>query len=125
MEKQRVLVAEDDRDLRELYSYVLKEGGFEVVEATDGEETLERLASERPSVLVTDIMMPKVSGVEVIERVKSRAELRNLPVIAISAQADYLAQAYQLGAARVMRKPFNPYYLLDAVFYELSKQKGH
>jgi CheY-like chemotaxis protein len=125
MERQRVLVAEDDPNLRELYSFVLKEGGFEVVEATDGEETLERLASERPSVLVTDIMMPKVSGVEVIERVKREAGLKGVPVIAISAHADYLAKAYQLGAARVMRKPFNPYYLLDAVFYELSKQTEH
>ncbi|HYE73019.1 MAG TPA: response regulator [Blastocatellia bacterium] len=125
MTKPRVLIAEDNPDLREVYSFVLAEGGFEVKEASNGREAIESIKQEPPDVFITDIMMPEVTGVEIVKWLKAEANMDELPVIVISAYPDYLAKCYLTGATRVIRKPFDPHLLLDAVFFELSKKTEH
>lgn len=125
MARPRILIAEDNADLREVYSFVLSEGGFEVKEASNGREAIEAIKQERPDILVTDIMMPEVNGMEVVKWIKSETDMEELPIIVISAYPDYLAKSYMTGATRVMRKPFDPHLLLDAAFFELSKMTEH
>jgi CheY-like chemotaxis protein len=125
MPKVSVLIAEDSADLRDLCCFVLSQAGFEVREAADGEAAFQSLKQERPDVLVTDIMMPRMTGVDLVKRIRSEAGLESLPVIVMSAYADYLAKAYLCGATRVLRKPFNPDSLLDAVSEALPEEAGH
>jgi two-component system, OmpR family, response regulator MtrA len=125
MLKPRVLVAEDSADLRDLYCFMLAQAGFEVTEVADGQEAFEELQRERPDVFVTDIMMPRMTGVDLVRRIRGDAALADLPVVVVSAFADYLAKAYVCGAARVIRKPFDPEKLLDAVRQVLPAEAGN
>jgi CheY-like chemotaxis protein len=119
MAKPNVLIAEDNNDLRELYSFILAQAGCEVRQAADGREALRMLKQERPDVLVTDVMMPGMTGVELVERVRCDDELQTLPVVVMSAFADYLAKAYILGGTVALRKPADPDGLRRAVFQAL------
>lgn len=110
----RILIAEDDRELRRLIAEGLREDGYEVIEAESGTELLERLSAsvalggvERtPSLIVSDIRMPGVTGIEVLEDL-SGAEL-NIPFIVITAFGDRETHdaAARLGASAMLDKPF-------------------
>lgn len=110
---KRVLLAEDDEDIRELLATALREDGFDVVEFEDGFELLDYLSSAlpgdavlpRPAIIISDIRMPGHSGLEVLERLRDADP--DTPVILISAFADREVQreAKRLGAEIVLRKP--------------------
>ena len=82
----RVLLVEDERHIVESLSFVLEREGFEVSAAADGESALERLRAERPDVLVLDVMLPKLGGLEVLKLVRADAGLRTLPVVVLTAR---------------------------------------
>ena len=117
-EVARILLAEDDRQVREVLQEMLEFEGYEVVTAATGSEALRRLKSEPPDLVVTDILMEDIDGMELISII--RRDNPTLPVIAISGggklNADfYLNMSAQLGADLQLEKPFTPDELKSAV----------
>jgi DNA-binding response OmpR family regulator len=112
-----ILVADDDQDIRALVAFRLERAGYEVVQASDGEEAV-RLAFERvPDLAVLDVMMPKLTGLEVTRRLRDAEETRRVPVILLTAraqEADVVA-GFEAGADDYLRKPFSPQELRSRV----------
>jgi DNA-binding response OmpR family regulator len=105
-----VLVADDDEDIRSLVSFRLTRAGYDVVEASDGEEAL-RLATERsPDLAVLDVMMPKLTGLEVTRLLRDNDLTKDVPVILLTArvQEEDVAQGFEAGADDYIKKPFSP-----------------
>jgi CheY-like chemotaxis protein len=82
-----VLLVEDDRDTREMYLEYLSYSGMVVTEAATGRRALERVAEHRPDIVVTDIAMPEMDGLELSRRLRAEATTRDVPIIAVSGQA--------------------------------------
>ena len=113
----RVLIAEDDANIVESLSFVLSRAGFEVSAALDGEEALRRLQSERPDLMILDVMLPKRNGFEVLKLAKSDPRLRAIPVIVLTAkgQVQDRRMAEELGVEGFMTKPFSNTEVVQAV----------
>ena len=103
---QKVLLVEDDDSLREIYGERLKAEGFEILSARDGEEALAIAVQERPDITVCDIMMPKISGFDVLDILHSNPDTKDLKVIVMSAlsQEEDKSRAKRLGADRYLVK---------------------
>jgi two-component system cell cycle response regulator DivK len=84
---KKVLIVEDNEDNRELVVKVLRNKGYEIVQAADGEEALEKAVAERPDLILLDISLPKLDGYEVAKRLKSMEEFQEIPIIAFTAHA--------------------------------------
>ncbi|MCG3160843.1 MAG: Chemotaxis protein CheY [Acidobacteria bacterium] len=122
MKRLMILVVEDNDDSRALYDLVLSRAGFEVKGAGDSEAALEMLDDLQPDLLITDIHMPNLSGIDLIRHIRADEKWVSLPIIAVTAFGpDQLALAATQGATRVLRKPFEPNRLLSIVF-ELTKK---
>jgi two-component system phosphate regulon response regulator PhoB len=112
-----ILVVDDEEDIRELVRYNLTKGGFNVVTAASGEEGLSLAQEIKPCLIVLDIMLPGIDGLEVCRRLKSNAATRTIPVVIISAlgeEKDVVA-GLELGADDYVSKPFSPGVLLARV----------
>lgn len=109
--KIKVLVVDDDPNLRLLAAAALKREGFEVTEAGDGIECLKRLAEGRPDLIVLDLDMPKLNGFETLRRLRSpNSESRAIPVLVLTAHGDEASthNGFQAGATDYLAKPFTP-----------------
>ena len=84
---RKILIVEDNQDSRELVVKVLKNKGYQTIEAADGEEALEKVAAEKPDLILLDISIPKIDGYEVAKRLKSQEEYRDIPIVALTAHA--------------------------------------
>ena len=102
----KVLVVDDERPIREILSGLLKREGYEVVTASTGEEALELAMSEGPEVILLDITMPGIDGVETCRRLKAQEKTRSIPVIMISAIGESMMEAVEAGAEDFLNKPF-------------------
>jgi CheY-like chemotaxis protein len=101
-----VLVAEDDPDVREITRLALEEElGVRVIEAGDGEEALRLLQAEKPSLVILDLMLPKVLGWQVVRQARSDPGTRETPIIALSGTGDRWG-ALQAGCSDYLNKPF-------------------
>jgi CheY-like chemotaxis protein len=109
-----VLICDDEPSLRELIRVSL-DGPYEFVEADDGEESLELARSVRPDVMILDMMMPRRTGLEVLQAMRQEEELANVRVIVLTAQPATREQALRAGADLVMVKPFEPGQIATAV----------
>ncbi len=111
----RVLVVDDDSDVRTLVEYSLRD--FTVRTAACGEEALRAVAEHQPDVVVLDVMMPGLSGFEVLEQWRGDPATAQLPVILLTAMVreDEVTRGYALGADDYMVKPFNPLQLAQRV----------
>lgn len=87
MSTKRVLIAEDDSDLRALFAMLLQQEQYEVQDAADGLQVLAQLESQIPDLLILDINMPKVSGLEVLKRLRQRPETHAMKIIVLTANA--------------------------------------
>ncbi len=105
-----ILIVDDDEDLRILARKVLVRAGHRVLEASNGVEGLELIASQSPDLLVLDLVMPEVDGFEVLRRLRSRPSSRPLPVIVLTAHGDEerARSSFELGATDFLAKPFTP-----------------
>lgn len=101
MEDKVVMVVDDDTTLLEMYIERIKAEGAIVIDAKDGEEALQKASETRPSVILLDIMMPKVNGFDVLKQLKANPETAGVPVILLTALSDdqKRRQGLQLGAA--------------------------
>jgi DNA-binding response OmpR family regulator len=113
----KILVAEDDPMTLQLINFKLKQSGFAVALAKDGEAALSLVRSEKPDLVILDGMMPLLDGFEVLHRMKESPEMKQIPVIMLTARtqdAD-MQRGLDLGAADYVIKPFSPTELLNRV----------
>lgn len=117
MEGKKVLVADDESHILSVVSLKLRNAGFEVICAHDGEEALEMAVSEKPDLLITDYHMPGLSGLEVCQRLRENTEMKSLPAIMLSARGYHLTESelQQSGISQMISKPFSPRQLLATV----------
>jgi DNA-binding response OmpR family regulator len=112
-----VMVIEDEKEIRELVRYNLEREGFRVAAAGDGEKGLEQLFSERPDVLVLDLMLPGRNGLEVLRELRAEATTRELPVLVLTARGAEMDKllGFEHGADDYLTKPFSPRELIARV----------
>lgn len=105
----KILIIEDDALLSRMYQTIFAANGYEVVLATDGKEGLVQARKAQPTLILLDIMMPKLNGLEVLERLKSDPELKTIPVVVLTNLAgnNDVQTALQLGAVRYIIKSEN------------------
>ena len=84
---RKLLIVEDNQDNRELAVKVLKNKGYQMIEAVDGEEAIQKAISEKPDLILLDISLPKLDGYEVAKRLKSMEEFQETPIVAFTAHA--------------------------------------
>jgi DNA-binding response OmpR family regulator len=112
-----ILCADDDEDILSLVALRLRRAGYDVVQAHDGGEALELARSRRPAVAILDVMMPRLTGHEVLAAIRADAELRELKVVLLSArvqEAD-VERGMEAGADAYLAKPFRAEDLLEQV----------
>lgn len=102
----KILLVEDDKSLREIYGVRLLAEGYDIVSAGDGEEALAMAIKERPQLIVSDVMMPKISGFDMLDILRSTTETKNIKVIMMTALSsdDQRERGEQLGADRYLVK---------------------
>jgi DNA-binding response OmpR family regulator len=117
-----VLVADDDEDVRELVVFRLARAGYDVITAGDGEEAVAVALERRPRVCVIDVMMPKLDGYEVTERLRASEELADVAILLLTASVEEAAveKGFAAGADDYIRKPFSPAELVDRVAAALN-----
>jgi DNA-binding response OmpR family regulator len=106
----KILVAEDERDIRDLISFTLRFAGHEVVTANNGEEALERTLLEKPDLVLLDVRMPRMTGYETCRRLKADETVKDIPVVFLSAkgQESEVQAGLEAGAVEYILKPFSP-----------------
>jgi DNA-binding response OmpR family regulator len=119
----KVLVIDDDPVILELLRVNFEIEGFEVVVAADGVEGLAKASGAKPDVILSDIMMPRMDGLEVVARLRVGAATRHIPIILLSAKAQNaeVQQGLDAGADDYVTKPFDPLELIDRVNAVLAK----
>jgi two-component system alkaline phosphatase synthesis response regulator PhoP len=124
--KAKVLVVEDDHDIAELVRLHLVRAGFETDLVTSGDEVLPRLREARPDLVVLDVMLPGLSGLEVCRLVRADAELAAVPIVMVTARVheeDRVA-GFEIGADDYVTKPFSPRELVARVQAVLRRTKS-
>jgi two-component system alkaline phosphatase synthesis response regulator PhoP len=113
----KILVCDDERHIVRLIQVNLERQGYEVVTAFDGKEGLEKIRSEKPNMVVLDVMMPYMDGFEVLKTLRREPETESLPVIMLTAKAQDkdVFEGYHYGADMYLTKPFNPMELVAFV----------
>jgi CheY-like chemotaxis protein len=122
--KKRVLIIDDEEDLCVLatHALTLERSDLEVISAKDGPSGIQRAKTDHPSVIILDIMMPKMDGYEVCRLLKADAKTRGIPVIMLTASSDpHLNQkAFEAGAVACLTKPYRKATLVNCVDMALS-----
>lgn|SRR5512145_1683980 len=113
----RALVVDDSAVIRELIAVNLELEGFEVTTADDGESALEIANDVRPDVITLDVMMPRMTGFEAVERLREDSGTATIPVVMVTgrAQAADLARGKEVGVDAYLTKPFEPAELIEVV----------
>lgn len=114
-----ILVVDDNEDIRGLLSLVLQKEGYEVFLASDGTEALAKITKHTPDLVLLDVMMPGLSGLEVLSSIREnkKKEINEMPVVMITAKStiDDIDAAIELGASSYIVKPFRPANLAEKV----------
>jgi len=106
MKKVSLLLAEDNADMRSLLKWLLENEGFDVVTAEDGAAALKFLSYLHPDLILTDLMMPEIDGVELIKKIRKTKEFAKTPIVAMTAYGNgYMTLASEAGATASIRKP--------------------
>jgi DNA-binding response OmpR family regulator len=118
-----ILIAEDERDIRDLITFTLTYAGYEVLQATNGEEAVKIALAEKPDLVLLDVRMPYMNGYEACIRMKSEESLQDLPVVFLSAkgQESEVQTGLQAGAVEYILKPFSPDELIERVRINLER----
>ncbi len=122
----RVLIAEDDRRIRQLLVDSLVDSGHEVMEAGDGGIALERSSRERPDLILLDVMMPKMDGFQVLRGLKSNPDTEAIPIIMLTAYPPEKGQAVaaEFGVLDYLSKPWDTRILESAIDVALGRRPG-
>lgn len=105
-QKKKIMMVDDDAALRELYVVELSTKNFDVVEAKDGKEALEKVRQEKPDLILLDMVMPEMDGIGLLSELKQDNDLKNIPVIMLTnfGQENLIQQAYNLGVTDYLLK---------------------
>ena len=114
---KKVLVADDEAHILHVVSMKLRNAGYEVLTAVDGEEAMEVCAAELPDLLITDYQMPYLTGLELCKQLRGRPETKGIPAIMLTARGFDIepGEMIEAGIAAVLAKPFSPRELLEKV----------
>jgi len=114
---KKILAVDDEKHIVRLVQVNLERQGYQVVTASDGKEALEKVATERPDLVVLDVMMPYMDGFEVLQTLRRNPATRELPVIMLTAKAQDadVLRGWQSGVDLYLTKPFNPMELISFV----------
>lgn len=120
----KILIAEDDEMMLRTIEFKLLKDGFEVISCADGKEAMEKIISEEPDIIITDIMMPFLTGLDLINKVKMELKL-TIPIIVLSGVGleKTVLEAFELGADDFISKPFSPNELTVRIKRLLLKKK--
>jgi two-component system alkaline phosphatase synthesis response regulator PhoP len=110
MPKKHILVVEDDEAIMELIVYNLEKENFEVSRAESGEEALQRVVARKPDLVLLDLMLPEIDGLEVCKRIRGGSSTRSIPIIMVTAKGEEtdVVTGLELGADDYVTKPFKP-----------------
>ncbi|MCM8529365.1 MAG: response regulator [Lentisphaeraceae bacterium] len=117
MSKKKIMVVDDEIDIRELIKFNLEKEGFDVVPVSDGETALEEARLRQPDLIILDVMLPGIDGVEVCFKLKSDSAYKSIPIVMLSAKSDESDQlvGLKIGADDYLVKPFSPKVLVAKV----------
>ena len=115
--QKKILAVDDERHIVRLVQVNLERAGYQVISAFDGKEALKKVESEKPDLIVLDVMMPHMDGFEVLTRLKSDDKTKNIPVVMLTAKAQDadVFRGWASGVDCYLTKPFNPIELLTFV----------
>lgn len=117
MARQRVLVVDDEEDILQLVEYNLEKNGFDVTCVESGEEALRSARANQPDVMVLDLMLPGLDGLEVCRSIKGEARTRDIPVLMLTAKGEEadVVKGLEMGADDYVTKPFSPKVLVARI----------
>lgn len=117
MSEKTILVADDESHILNVVSLKLRNAGYKVLTASDGQEALDLAIAERPNLLITDYHMPRLSGLELCRRLRQDAATDSIPAIMLTARGYHLepSDTEQSGILKMLSKPFSPRHLLATV----------
>jgi CheY-like chemotaxis protein len=115
--KKKILLVDDSKTSLFMERMILKDGPWELLTAEDGQEAVERALAERPSLILMDVVMPRMSGFEALRELRSRSETRDTPVILVTTRGEpaNVEEGYQIGCSGYLTKPIDPDALLEGV----------
>jgi CheY-like chemotaxis protein len=122
---KKILIAEDERDIRDLIAFTLRFAGYEVLTANNGEEAVQMTQKELPDLVLTDVRMPKMTGYEACKQIKANPTTQHIPVVFLSAkgQEAEVQTGLDAGGDEYLLKPFAPDQLTRKVAEILDKTK--
>lgn len=122
---QRILVVDDEQDIIELLSYNLSREGFEVTTATDGEEALKKIRAKSFNLVILDLMMPGIQGMELCRILRNDPKTKDLPIIMLTAKTEEVDRilGLEMGADDYITKPFSPRELIARIKAVLRRSK--
>jgi two-component system phosphate regulon response regulator PhoB len=125
MAKEKILIVEDEEDIQELLQYNLQKDGYRAVAVSSGEAALKKVRSDRPDLVILDLMLPGIDGLAVCKEIKSSPETRGLPVIMLTAKSEEVdvVTGLEVGADDYIAKPFSPRVLLARIRAVLRRGK--
>lgn len=117
MAKAKVLVVDDEEDIRELVGFHLNKEGYEVIFAESGERAIEITPAKMPGLIILDLMLPEMDGLEVCRKLKSNPKTENIPIIMLTAKGEEtdIVTGLEIGADDYITKPFSPKVLVSRV----------
>lgn len=109
MSKAKILIIDDEREIVDTVSLMLKARDYAIVSALDGQDGLDKAKAEQPDLILLDIMMPGMDGYTVCLKLKSSKDTKNIPVVIISGKAEReaIVKSHSLGVSNFIVKPFN------------------
>ncbi len=121
----KILICEDEEIMLTALEFRLRKQGFQVIKAENGKEAIEQIKLEKPNIIIADIMMPHVSGLELVQFVRDDLMDNQTPIIIISALEydDIVLEAFRLGANDFIAKPFKPNELILRIKRILQEQE--
>lgn len=120
----KILIAEDEPDIRDLIAFTLRFAGYEVVTAANGKEAVDLAPNEMPDMILMDVRMPIMTGYDACKQFKADPALKHIPVVFLSAkgQESEIQAGLEAGAEEYLLKPFGPSELTESIRRILSKQ---
>lgn len=125
MDKKRILLVDDEKDLVETIVFQLQSNGYEVIVAFDGIQGMQLAQQEKPDLIILDVMMPGMSGFKICDNLKMSSRTLTIPIIFLTAKdtAEDEKKGYEVGAVYYIKKPYEPDVLLEAIKKALELNK--
>ena len=114
---KKILIVDDSASMRQMVNFTLAEEGYEVREAENGQEALDSMKGDKPDLVITDINMPVMDGIELIKQIRAAGEFKFTPIIVLTTESEESKQneGKQAGATAWLIKPFTPEKLTETV----------